>query len=66
MFLLLLLLLKLTFNSLVNLRAGYSEMTKFLNGLPVYGLGRKFLIVTKKALVENFIKAVSYADSIYC
>ena len=58
-----LLLLKLNFNA--NLRAGYSEMTGFLNGLPVYGLGRKFLIVTKKALVENFIKAVGYVDSIY-
>ena len=41
------------------------EMKKFLNGLPVYGLGRKFLIVTKKALVDNFIKAVRYDDSIY-
>ena len=41
------------------------EMKQFLNGLPVYGLGRKFLIVTKKALVDNFIKAVRYDDSIY-
>ena len=41
-------------------------MTKFLNGLPVYGLGRKFLIVTKKALVDNFIKAVGDDDSIVC
>ena len=37
-------------------------MTGFLNKLPVYGLGRKFLIVTKKALVENFIKAVSFME----
>ena len=40
------------------IRAGYAEMKTFLNRLPVYGLGRKFLIVTKKALVDNFIKAV--------
>ena len=30
-----------------------------LNTLPAYGLGRKFIILTKKAMVENFIKAVS-------
>ena len=31
--------------------------------MPVNGLGRKFLIVTKKSLVENVIKAVSLDDS---
>ena len=35
------------------------DIDKLLEDLPVFGLGQKFLIVTRKSLVESFVKSVS-------
>ena len=44
-------------------RSEYSDIVKLFNSLPVYGLGRKFILITKRALVDNCIKAVSLTFS---
>ena len=38
--------------------SGSTDMAAFLKGLPAQGLGRKFLIISRKAAVETFMKAV--------
>ena len=41
-----------------DLSSGSTDMAAFLKGLPAQGLGRKFLIISRKAAVETFMKAV--------
>ena len=40
-------------------RSEYSDIVRLFNSMPVYGLGRKFILITKRAMVDNCIKAVS-------
>ena len=36
------------------------ELTEFLNELPVHSLGRKFLIIIRNSLVDNFLRVVYF------
>ena len=42
------------------LSTGYDKWTTLLNSLPIYNLGGNFLIMTRKALIKDFIKVVSF------
>ena len=39
-------------------RSGVPEITEFLNNLPAYSLGQKFLIILRNSLVDNFLRVV--------
>ena len=47
-----------------NLRTGVPELTEFLNELPVHSLGRKFLIIIRNSLVDNFLRVVFFYSRI--
>ena len=42
------------------------ELTDFLNELPVHSLGRKFLIIIRNSLVDNFLRVVFFIVVFVC